>query len=250
MDKDNLPKLKTQGFVNVTERKAEAAWKKRAAAIAKKFRISRTKSQPDSAEKTQKHQDPDIRYKRLLIKTGTCAVIAIIILAISTINSPGADSVTKAIKTAVNHEFDIEEDIGRLKFVNNLDEELKNVFSPTPEAAVVYPSGGEVITCYGEGGSMGVRIAPAETQIVSIAKGTVTSVGEIEGSGYVKVELDAGQTATFYNITPVVRVDDIVLPAQPIGEVSGEYLYLEMKDGEEFIDPIDYIKKRTAMVLQ
>lgn len=250
MDKDNLPKLKIEGFTNVQRQPKRTLWKDRASDIAQRFSLNRNASKPSDAAKQAKHHDVDVGYKRLLIKTGVCAAIAIVILAISSINTPTANNITQAIDKAVNHEFDIEEDIGRLKFVQNLDEELQNVFSPTPDAAVVFPSGGEVITSFGEGGSKGVRITPEGQQIVSIAKGTVTSVGTIDDNGYVKVVLDAGETVTFFNIAPVVLTDDIVLPGQPIGDVSGEYLYLEMKDGEEFIDPIAYIQKRAAMVLQ
>lgn len=249
MDKDNLPKLKIEGFTNVTKSRRRA-WKERAADIAQKMGAKRIRRNPAEEAKSTKHHDVDAGYRRLLIKTGVCAGIAIIILAISSINTPEANNITQAINQAVNHEFDIEEDIGRLKFVQSLDEELQNVFSPTPEAAIVFPADGEVVTSFGEGGSKGVRIAPEGTQIVSIAKGTVTSVGTIDDKGYVKVALDTGQTVTFHNIIPVVLVDDIVLPGQPVGDVAGEYLYLEMKDGEEFIDPIDYIQKQSAMVLQ
>ena len=150
----------------------------------------------------------------------------------------------------MNHEFDIDEDIGKLKFVQSLDDETESVFSALPDASVVYPVEGEIITEYGENGAKGVRIVPVESEVVSIAKGTVTTVGTIDGMGYVKIVLDAGETAVFYNIAPTAQVDDIVYPGQSIGDVTGDFLYLEMTSDGEYIDPIAYIEQRAAMVVQ
>lgn len=272
MEKKQLPKLDTDGFKTLSEpsrfrwdsvqsqtkdkdinndsdiagrtsASREGGWKGRAAGFARRIR-------PMDERDKDKMDDDEAGYKRLLIKTGICAGIAIAILVISSINTPTANNITDAIDQAVNHEFDIEEDIGRLKFVQNLEDETQSVFSPMPEVAAVFPADGDIITRFGEGGSKGVRINPIESQIVCIAKGTVTQVGLIDDKGYVKIVLDAGETAVFYNVTPGVKVDDIVMPGQPIGEVIGEFFYLELQDGDEYIDPLEYIQKRSAMALQ
>lgn len=247
MDEKKLPKLEIEGFKNIPDKPYTSRWKNKTENVAQKMG-THMKKVLNTEKPTQK--DEDTGYKRLLIKTGVCAGIAIIILAISSINTPITNDITQAIDKTVNHEFDIEEDIGRLKFVQNLDEDTQSVFSPLPDAVVVFPADGEIITHYGEGGSKGVRIAPVDGQIVCIAKGTVTAVGEIDNNGYVQVKLDSGETVMFYNITPTVLEDDIVLPGQPIGTVAGDYVYLEMQNGEEYIDPIQYIKQRAALVVQ
>ena len=95
-----------------------------------------------------------------------------------------------------------------------------------------------------------MRIVPIGTEIVSIAQGTVTEVGDVGGSGYVKVVLDTGVTAVYYNIESLVQCDDIVMPAQAIGHLQGDYLYLEMIDGSEYIDPMTYIVQKAAHAAQ
>lgn len=271
MEKKQLPKLDTDGFKTISEpsrfrwdsvrsqtkeketknvsdtadgtpSSKQDGWRDRAAGFAR--RISPVR------ERDKQNKDDEAGYRRLLIKTGICAGIAIAILVISSIDTPTANNITEAIDQAVNHEFDIEEDIGKLKFVQNLDDETQSVFSPMPEVAAVFPADGDIMTRFGEGGSKGVRIVPTTSQIVCIAKGTVTQVGSIDDKGYVKIILDAGETAVFHNVTPGVQVDDIVMPGQPIGEVIGNFIYLEMQDGEEYIDPLEYIQKRSAMVVQ
>ncbi|MDD5017569.1 MAG: peptidoglycan DD-metalloendopeptidase family protein [Eubacteriales bacterium] len=268
MEKNRLPKLELDGFTNLpndasyrrgsrtTKRREAPLWKNRAVSIAKKFsapiKSIRTRTGKETAQETEQSGtgDVDAGYKRLLIKTGVCAAIAITILIISSIDTPLTNSITEAIDDTVSHEFDIDEDIGKLKFVQSLDEDVESVFSALPDAAVVYPADGEIVTAYGESGSHGVRIAPAGTEVVSIARGTVTAVGAIDGMGYVKVVLDAGETAVFYNISPSVLVDDIVMPGQAIGDVVGDYLYIEMTSEGEYIDPIAYIEQRAVLVVQ
>jgi septal ring factor EnvC (AmiA/AmiB activator) len=144
----------------------------------------------------------------------------------------------------------VDEDIGRLKFVEALDGETEAVFSGMPESFVVYPADGDVVTAFGEGGSTGVRMSTQTADILNIAKGTVTAVGDISGDGYVQVVLDSGETIVYHSLTPCVKVDDIVMPGQVVGEIAEDYLYIEMKDGDEYIDPIAYIGERAGMVLQ
>ncbi len=253
MDKYSLPKLETGGFSNSRkiEPVVERSWKDTAAGYMRKagiqIRNPRMRRQPGTASKKE---DTDLGYRRLLIKTGVCAAIAVVILGIASINTPEAEALTETISEAVNHEFDIDEDIGRLKFVDNLNDNLQSVFSPLPEAAVVFPApDGKVLTTFGQAGSKGVRISPAGTEIVCIARGTVEYIGEIDGRGYIKVNLDTGEDTYFYNITPSVSVDDIVMPGQAIGNLEGDYLYLEMKSGEDYIDPIEFIQQRAALAV-
>ena len=266
MDKDRLPKLELDGFTyhaghtphqqepKGRKGKGSPLWKSRAASVYKKFREpvkrlsanTNVKDMPDRREP----DEVDAGYKRLLIKTGICAVIAITILVISSIDTPVTNSITEAIDDTINHEFDIDEDIGKLRFVKSLDAETQSVFSAMPETAVIYPTDGGVVTAFGDSGSSGVRFEQTGSPIVSIAKGAVTAVGTIDDMGYVKIELDAGETAIFYNVEPCVQVDDIVYAGQTIGDAMGDYLYLEMKSGDDYIDPVTYIEERASFVVQ
>lgn len=251
MDKDSLPKLKTEGF-SYTANQPEApskhtpSWKEKTLYLAEKIGMPIKKQSVSKASPG----DADAGYKRLLIKTGACAMIAIIILAISTIDTPTTNRITETIDQAVNQNFDIDEDIGRLKFVENLDDNTQSVFSALPDSSAVYPAEGELVTSFGEGGSNGVRIEPRDSQIVSLARGTVTSVGTVGDMGYVLVLLDTGETAAYYNISPCVQVDDIVLPGQLLGDIAGSYLYLELTRGDAYIDPIFFIDQQAVSAVQ
>lgn len=248
MDKDSLPKLELDGFTNETKDLKPISWKTKAARFVQKAGVPfRSEAERGSAPKPEM-ADEDLKYRRLLIKTGICAAIAVVILGVASISSPAAETITDTIGETVNHEFDIDKDIGRLKFVDNLNDETQSVFSPLPDTIAVYPAEGEIVTAFGQSGSKGIRMDPIGTEVLSIAKGTVEYLGDIDGSGYLKVKLDTGETAYYYNVDPTVKVDDIVKPGQLIGNLSGDYLYVEIKEGDTYIDPAMYIETWTAPV--
>jgi len=246
MQTDQLPKLELDGFhASAPNQPAQSipldiGWRKKAAEIAKKagVKIQWKKQKPGD--------DIDIGYKRLLVKTGICAAVAIAILIISTVSPSIGQQLETTAGDTLSQEFDIPEDIGKLKFVEKLDDEAQSVMSVLPDSAVVIPSDGEVLTTFGQAGSSGVRYGADGQTAYCIARATVTMVGEVDGQGYVRLVLDTGETALYYNVDPLVQVDDIVQPGQIVGTVSGDYLYVEMKDGEEYIDPIAYINGHTA----
>jgi hypothetical protein len=240
MQTDQLPKLELDGFQPFNQNTPpDTGWRKRAAQIASKagLRIEWKKQKPDD--------DIDIGYKRLLVKTGICAAVAIAILVISAVSPPIAQK-NQTAGNAVSKEFDIPDDIGKLKFVEKLDDEGQSVMSVLPDSMAVIPSDGEVITTFGQAGAKGVRFSPDGQTAYCIARATVTAVGEVDGQGYVRLTLDTGETALYCNVDPAVQVDDIVSPGQVVGAVSGDYLYVEMKDGKEYVDPLAYITEHTA----
>lgn len=237
MEKNELPKLEISGFV--TQQYQKPTWRKRAKDIVRT--IKPAKKETDG--------DVDIAYKRLLFKTGVCAAVAVTILVISSLSTPASAEVNRAVDYVVNHEFDVDEDIGRLKFVEAL-EDTQAVFSALPDESIVYPADGELVSAFGEGGSKGVRMSAKTPEIMSIAKGTVTAIGDISGEGYVKVALDTGETVTYHNVEPCVKEDDIVMPGQVIGHTQEGYLYIEMKNGDSFIDPIAYLNEHAGAALQ
>ena len=261
MQKDQLPKLELDGFETPGQKTMPAAGRRENTATAgRPEKAARAVRWRGTAEKLagkaglriewkepKASDEVDIGYKRLLVKTGICAAIAIAILIISAVSPPGVQQQpAEAAEDALSQEFDIDKDIGRLKFVQTLDEEVESVMSVLPDSVAVYPSDGEVVTAFGQSGSKGVRFSSEGSTAYSIAKATVTAMGEIDGQGYVKLLLDTGETALYCNIEPNVLVDDIVMPGQAIGTLTGDYLYVELKSGEEYVDPIAYISAQGA----
>jgi murein DD-endopeptidase MepM/ murein hydrolase activator NlpD len=255
MDKDSMPKLEIDGFTYETKKEAKAPegfqakadWRAKAVQYARSSAERIKKFRWTKGPASQSSSEPDIKYRRLLIKTGVCAVIAVVILGVASIGTQDAKSLTQAIDNTLNHQFNMDEDIGRLKFVDNLSDQTESVFSPLPDSAAVYPADKySIVTVFGQAGSQGVRIRPEGTEILNIAKGTVEYIGKINDSEYVQVKFDTGETALYYGIAPSVKVDDIVKAGQAIGDVTNDYLYLEVKKDGACIDPMAYIEEREA----
>jgi len=249
MDKDSLPKLEIDGFTYEQKTKPQAAVKKTydflrvtkdAGKRIKEFRLAQA-ARPERSE-------PDVDYRRFILKTGACAVIAVLILGIASIGSPDTRFITEALNGAQQHEFNMDEDIGRLKFVDTLDGESQSVFSANPGAVAVYPAKGDIVTAFGQAGSSGIRIKPANAKAVCIAKGTVEQTGKINGEQYIKIALDTGEAVYYYGINPVVKVRDIVKPGELVGDIIGDYLYIEIKDKDKYIDPVAFIERQAAAV--
>lgn len=248
MDKNSLPKLETDGFTYEQKRKRQSASKlagdlMRIARVAgnniKKFRSEGSKGKADRCE-------PDIKYRRFMFKTGACAVIAVVILGIASVDSPDTKSITQALNGTQQRQFNMDEDIGRLKFVNTLGNESQSVFSSSPAGLAVYPAEGDIVTAFGQSGSQGVRIKPVNAKAVSISKGSVGQTGEINGEQYIKITLDTGEAVFYYGINPVVKVHDIVTAGQQVGDITGDYLYIEIRDKDKYIDPITFIEQQQS----
>ncbi|MDD3839056.1 MAG: M23 family metallopeptidase [Clostridia bacterium] len=69
----------------------------------------------------------------MLKKLGICVVIVLIVLLIKSINTPFTQSVTDGIRSVITSSFDIEKNIGKLKFVDevfpNFTQKISQVFS-------------------------------------------------------------------------------------------------------------------------
>jgi hypothetical protein len=253
MEKQSLPKLDIEGFTiypsGNSPYRPETGVFRTAGKTFWRDRASRLMHRRGRAAGETPGDDADPAYRKLLIKTGICAAVAIALLVVSTAETPGSSGITDTLNQVVTHEFDIDKDIGRLKFVQTLDE-VEAVFSEQPGMpSVVYPASGDIVTEFGKAGAKGVRIE-ASGSVRCIARSTVTVVGEIGGAGYVVTALDTGETVTYYNIDPAVKVNDIVEAGQMVGNMLDGCLYVEMKEGGEYIDPIAFIEQKLLAVQQ
>jgi len=87
----------------------------------------------------------------LMIKIAVSVLIALIILLLNQIKLPFAQTVVNHIKTALTREFDIDDTLGKLKFVGEaLPDEIKAVFGQGQDMFFVSPVQGRVVSKFGE----------------------------------------------------------------------------------------------------
>ena len=187
-------------------------------------------------------KDDSKTYKDLLIKTAICVCIALALLLVKNINSPFTNSLSKEIKTAINTQTDLEKEIGRLKFVENIFGS-EPVLSEITGAGDIYPVEGKVTKKFGDGGSKGVTIETVlSSPVLSATAGKIKAIGKTKDSiPYLAVTVDDKTVFTYTGVIARVKENAKVLKGEILGTLKGNTLTLEvLKDGQA-VDPLSYI---------
>lgn len=170
--------------------------------------------------KEQKNKVPS-DYRKLLRNTMVCAVLALSIWGIKSMDTAVTNQVTDGIKDAVNSSYDSGDDIGRLRFVN--------------AEAYSLPLEGEVVETFSET-DKDVKIkGDANSKVRAILSGKVSEVGE----DFIKIINDNGTMTTYLGVAPGIKVGAEVKNSDTIGQLSQEVLSLETVSGIGYIDSLD-----------
>lgn len=253
MDEDNnMKKLEISGFVNtpikpepkgakIIEVNARPGWYTKTVEKTKEG-VKAVKSRISFVKKAGEEKDESKTYKDLLIKTGICACIALTLLLVRNINSPFTHQISKEIKTAINTETDLEKELGRLKFVENIFGS-EPVLSEITGDDDIYPVEGKVIKKFGEAGSEGVSIETTlAAPVVAAAAGSVAKVGKTEeGIPYLKIAVNENTEMQYTGVIARVKNKAKVARGEILGTLKGNTLTLAVyKDGVA-VDPLKYI---------
>lgn len=192
------------------------------------------------------------RTNKLLRNTAICAVAALVIWGIASSGTPAGQEASDAIKSVINYELDLEDDLGDLKFVDNMLGEDSSLVStqageeaaveevaeaPAGEAAAaefVYPLDGIVTATFAENGS-GAIIARADSAEVKSSR--AGKVAEVSGN-FVSIVNSDDSITTYYGVEPSVQTGDSVEAGQVIGQLLSEVLYVEQDKAGEKTDPL------------
>lgn len=128
------------------------------------------------------------------------------------------------------------------------------LYAPPQPQTLIWPVEGEITSPFGEreeGFHWGLDIAvPLETPVLAAAAGTVIEAGwKSEGYGYaVLIEHDSGRV-TLYGHCSEVLVDageeveqgETVALSGSTGRSTGPHLHFELRQGEDWLDPLEYL---------
>ena len=168
-------------------------------------------------------------YKKLLRNTAICALLAFGIWGIKSMDTTIANNVSQGIEEATSSEMQMDEDLGRLKFVNGEEQSDATAVSAS---AYSLPLEGEVVETFSET-EKGVKIkSEANTDVSSILSGTVIKTTQ----DTVIVENNNSTQTTYQGLIPTVTAGDQVTTAQTIGKLSGEVLCLETVSNIGYVD--------------
>lgn len=249
-DNQNIPKLTMSTFISKgadtariklnsapAVQSAAPGWKKqesseRAAPIQK----AKWQQPRRSMLKTAEDSEENRRGAGLMIKLVICACVCALALGLKLINTPETERLAKDVKDAITTEVDLDETIGKLKFVQN-DSEM--VFGDS--AAVTLPVKGEVRQNFGDANSEGVVFGcPAGSTVVACTDGVVEALGNTQELGsYVRVRHAAGLETFSYGLSEItVEKGQPLKSGDVIGKVAGDTLYFESRVNGRPQDPL------------
>lgn len=204
-------------------------------------------------------------YKTILKQLLICILIIATIILIKSINTPITNTISMAIKTTIEKEFDYKHSVKSVfEYASNFKEEtqkITNTISVFNEESSDFefqlPIEGRISSTYGEKYDpltekkyfqRGIDIHIIEDKTVkSIEEGVVETVGESQSLGkFVKVQHNERMFSLYSNLDSInVKEEDIVKRGGSIGEIlkeSNTYLHFELWIDNEAVDPQLYLK--------
>jgi murein DD-endopeptidase MepM/ murein hydrolase activator NlpD len=232
----------------------------------------RPRTRPSSSLYSMRQStDSGFQINSLAAKIAISVLIVLVILLLNSIKLPFAQAVVDYVRTAITNEFDLDDALGKLKFVGqSIPKEIKSVFGQdagdkdTVESLSVYfsaPVKGEVIQTFQEQVSPGttssvyqnqgiVIITAENAPIFSAADGVVTAVEHDEIYGP-SIWVDHGnEVFSYYGGCGdiLVKVGQSVDRGDRMGTVrvsndSGKpVLHFQIWIDDKPVDPLDYIQ--------
>lgn len=217
----------------------------------------------------------------LVVRMSVAAVIIVVVMLLKSIDTPATKWAVDRIREAITYEFDINESLGKLKFVGDYLPKFKEVFSqhqvqnkseePEKQGASVQagqpvfaaPAEGKVVCFFGqvydkegqEVKSQGIDISSQQQGwVYAAADGKVVAVGEDEASGkYIKVDHGEGWVALYGQCGDIqVQVGALVKQGDKIGKmgqdpVGGYRLHFEVWHGDQLVDPLELIQQESKV---
>lgn len=181
--------------------------------------------------------------ERLLRDCALCTAAVLAALSFANVGGTAADGVLSRVAAAVQTDYDPEETLGRLQFVQNLMPESVLVFWNAGEAAGPYAlPEGDVLHAFSAQEPWVVFSLSGEVR--AAAPGEVMSVTQGDDGRYTLRLLHADGSETLYGglCACSAREGDIVSEGEALGEADGE-LSFEIRRGGERLNPADVARR-------
>lgn len=238
----NIPKLATSAFVS---RGADATRIKlnndhKAATVAPGWKNPQERLSKPPAIKPPVQRQPyrgvldkaadseeSKRTTGLIVKLGICACVCTLALGLRLVNTPATERIARDVKNAITTEMDIDDTIGKLKFVQN---DSATVFGDSIN--VTLPVKGEIRQKFGDADSEGILFGCTKgSSVVACADGVVEALGQSEEMGnYVQLRHAAGLETYAYGLSEVsVEKGQPLKSGDVLGKAAGDTLYFESR---------------------
>ena len=174
------------------------------------------------------------RFIMLCIQTGVCAAILIAVISLKAINKPYAENTLSTLNNVINVKVDIDEDLGRLKFVSD---DMVSVFNDDlslPVEALSY----QLIDDDKSMMILGKKNEP----VFATFGGEIVEQENMDNSDLIIIEHESGVQSIYSGVIPTVFENDSVTAGQAVGYLLGDYLTVNIFYNGDFLNPDDFIK--------
>lgn len=175
-----------------------------------------------------------------------CVGVILLALAVKAVDSPAAQSVSATVSDAITMEVDVDQDVGKLRFVQNLFPDTVAVwFSKSAPESLTPPIDGRVDHRFSQQ-YPGIGISAKGQEVYACETGRVSDVACDELGNYSVTVTHKGGLETVYGTLSQalvekgdkVRLGDSVGLAKSAG--SGYELFLQVRLDGEAVDPLPY----------
>ena len=191
----------------------------------------------------------------LLRKMLVAAAIIIIVIVLKSIDTEFTQSVVGYIRDSITEDMDIDETLGKLKFVANYIPDSIAVFGQnigqTEEITPFFsiPAEGKVVGQFGSGNTGIDIVGTKNNNVYSVADGQVMSIGADKNGGqYIKIDHGNDIITLYEGCSQIdVNIGDRVIKGNKIGTMgegpSGGYaLHFEAWVNNKPVDPLKLIE--------
>lgn len=191
----------------------------------------------------------------LLRKMLVAAVIIIIVIVLKSIDTEFTQSVVGYIRDSITEDMDIDETLGKLKFVANYIPDSIAVFGQnigqTEEITPFFsiPAEGKVVGQFGSGNTGIDIVGTKNNSIYAVADGQVMSIGADKNGGqYIKIDHGNDIITLYEGCSKIdVNIGDRVIKGNKIGTMGGEpsggyALHFEAWVNNKPVDPLKLIE--------
>ncbi|HZJ57678.1 MAG TPA: M23 family metallopeptidase [Clostridia bacterium] len=198
----------------------------------------------------------------LFRKIFICAVIIVLVLVLKYMDTDFSKNVVGYIRDGITNHIDIDEALGKLKFVNNYLPDNIAVFGEQPVTAggdagmpdglapfFAIPAEGKVIERFSSN-NRGINISGSKNDnVYAVAEGLVLDIGEDEEGGkYVKLDHGNNVTTLYKGCSLIdLSTGERTTKGQSIGKMGGTALegytlYFEAQVDNRPVDPLALIE--------
>jgi murein DD-endopeptidase MepM/ murein hydrolase activator NlpD len=218
----------------------------RSAAKTSRRRVSSVR-RPSAARARAKGEKPPFATT-IQGQIAICSGVILLALALKVIDTPQTQSVSATVEQAITTETNLDQNLGRLQFVQNMFSDSVAVFWQKAPDKLQSPFNGRVSAKYSLT-TPGIEITGKESDVYACYDGRVSDVAEDEEGNFTVTISHSGGLNTVYArlLATDVKAKDRVKKGDRIGlaqeKGEGYAMFLQVQLNDLVVDPLPYFQE-------